>query len=337
MRKIAVLTVLMLGLLACRFGAQSATSQPTQPVQATLADPTVFVGQPTIEPGNYELSLGSEGDQRDVILHLPPAYDGSLDLPLLIVLHGGGGSGAQIQRHTQLDADADEYGFVVAYPNGSGPLEDAIFTWNVGHCCGYAFENNVDDVAFISLLIDRLVEHYAIDPSRVYLAGISNGGMMAYRAGAELADKVAAIAPIAASIGGQSAPDNATFYPPQPSGSVAVIAFHGMEDQHVLYEGGIGPMAITDGRSDLPVAESIGFWVEANGCDPVPSTEEQAKGNILIDTYSECDGGADVVLVSIVDGGHAWPGGRQRLVGDDPTQDISANRMMLEFFLAHSK
>ncbi len=337
MRKFAPFLILTLLLASCRLAADAATSQPSQPAQATLADPTVFVGQPTIEPGDYALSLGRDGDQRDVILHLPPAYDGSLDLPLVIVLHGGAGNGQHIQRHTQLDVDADEYGFVVAYPDGSGRLQDALFTWNVGHCCGYAFENNVDDVAFLSLLIDRLVEHYAIDPSRVYLAGISNGGMMAYRAGAELADKVAAIAPIAASIGGQATPDSATFFPPQPSSPVAVMAFHGMQDQHVLYEGGLSPMAITDGRSDLSTAESIGFWVETNGCNPVPSTEEQAGGNIIIDTYTDCEGGADVVLVTIVDGGHAWPGGRQRLVGDNPTQDISANRMMLEFFLAHPK
>lgn len=339
MRKLTLaLFAIAVTLIGCRFASELlATSEPSQPAQATLADPTVFLDQPTVAPGDYELSLGSEDDQRDVILHLPPAYDGALDLPLVIVLHGGAGSGQQIQRHTQLDTDADEYGFVVAYPDGSGRLNDALFTWNVGHCCGYAFENQVDDVAFLSLLIDRLVEHYAIDPSRIYLAGISNGGMMTYRAAAELADKVAAIAPIAASIGGQATPDSATFFPPQPSSPVAVMSFHGMQDQHVLYEGGLSPMAITDGRSDLSVAESISFWVEANGCDPVPSTEEQANGNIIIDTYTDCEGGADVVLVTIVDGGHAWPGGRQRLVGDDPTQDISANRMMLEFFLAHPK
>jgi polyhydroxybutyrate depolymerase len=236
-----------------------------------------------------------------------------------------------------MDADADEYGFIVAYPDGSGPFNERLFTFNVGHCCGYAFENQTDDVAFISLLIDRLVEHYAIDPQRIYIAGISNGGMMAYRAGAELADKVAAIAPIAASIGGQVNADSLTFTPPEPTSPVAVMAFHGMQDQHVLYEGGLSPMAVIDGRIDLSVEESIGFWIAANGCDPLPTTEELADGNILIETHTDCEGGADVVLVTIVDGGHAWPGARERLVGDDPTQDISANQMMLEFFLAHPK
>jgi polyhydroxybutyrate depolymerase len=161
--------------------------------------------------------------------------------------------------------------------------------------------------------------------------------MMAYRAGVELADRVAAIAPIAGSLGGQVNADSPVIFPDTPSAPVAVIAFHGKQDQHVLYDGGLSPMAVQDGRIDLSVDSSVSFWVKANGCDPLPATETQSDGNIIIDTYSGCEGGADVVLVTIVDGGHAWPGASERLVGDDPTQDISANEMMLEFFLAHPK
>jgi polyhydroxybutyrate depolymerase len=270
-------------------------------------------------------------------VHLPPAYDGGTRLPLIIVLHGGAGSGEHIQRVSEMDADADEYGFVVAYPNGSGNFENRLFTWNAGHCCGEARRENVNDVAFIAALIDNLLSHYAIDPDRVYLAGISNGGMMAYRAGAELADKVAGIAPIAGSLGGQVTPDGPQIFPASPSEAVSVIAFHGMQDQHVLYDGGTSPMAIEDGRVDLSVDSSVSFWVKANGCDAAPTTAEQADGNIVVETYTNCEGGSEVVLVTIVDGGHAWPGARRGLVSDQPTQDISANQMMLEFFLAHPK
>lgn len=274
---------------------------------------------------------------RAVIVHIPPAYDGSLKLPLLIVLHGGAGNGQQIQRLTELDADADEYGFVVAYPDGSGRLGDRLLTWNAGHCCGYALTNQVDDVAFINLLIYRLLDHYSIDPDRVYITGISNGGMMAYRAGAELPRMVAGIAPIAGSIGGRVTENGFEIVPGKPGPPVSVIAFHGMQDQHVLYEGGVGPEEITEGRVDISVAESISFWLDANGCALQPETETQADGNIVIDNYSGCEGGVEVVLVTIVDGGHAWPGASRGLVSDQPTQDISANEMMLEFFLAHPK
>lgn len=310
-------------LISCRFGNQATPS------------PVAEGGVP--QAGDYELSLSNEGDTRNVVLHLPPAYDGSAQLPLIIVLHGGAGNGEQIQRLTEMDADADEYGFVVAYPDGSGRLEDILFTWNAGHCCGYALANQVDDVGFIELLIDNLVSHYAIDPAGVYITGISNGGMMAYRTGAELADKVAGIAPIAGSLGGQVTASGQQIVPDMPASPVAVMAFHGMEDEHVLYEGGNGPMAIEDGRVDLSVGESVRFWVETNGCDPAPASETQANGNIVIETYTGCDGNADVVLVTIVDGGHAWPGASRGLVSDQPTQDISANELMLEFFLAHPK
>jgi polyhydroxybutyrate depolymerase len=316
-----------LALVGCRFGDRFAAT----------ATPLAIAEGEIPAPGNYELSIVNGADSRDVIVHLPPGYDGSADLPLVIVLHGGAGSAAHIQRHSQMDADADNYGFVVAYPDGSGRLQNGAFTWNAGHCCGYALETNSDDVGILNALIDAMLSHYTIDPARVYIAGISNGAMMAYRAGAELADKVAAIAPIAGSIGGQVNAESPVIFPDTPSSPVAVIAFHGKQDQHVLYDGGLSPMAIQDGRIDLSVDSSVSFWVKANGCDPVPASQTQSDGNIVIETYSSCQGGADVILVTIVDGGHAWPGARERLVGDDPTQDISANQMMLEFFLAHPK
>jgi polyhydroxybutyrate depolymerase len=122
-----------------------------------------------------------------------------------------------------------------------------------------------------------------------------------------------------------------------PSSPVAVMAFNGKLDQRVLYDGGQSSVAF-DPRVDLSVAESIQFWVEANGCDSIPYRESHFDGNILIDDYyTGCLGNSAVILVTIVDGGHAWPGAKSRLVSDPPTQDISANEMMLEFFLAHPK
>jgi polyhydroxybutyrate depolymerase len=324
-RIVALLLLMALALSACRFAGRS-------------VDPGELPGADQgLSSGDQQLTVVNGDDRREVIVHVPPAYDGQAELPLLIVLHGGAGSAAHIQRHTQMDDAADEYGFVVAYPNGSGRLEGSLLTWNAGHCCGYAMENNIDDVAMLRVLIDSMLGHYAIDPQRVFITGISNGGMLAYRAGAELADQVAAIAPIAGSLGGQVNADSPTLYPDTPADAVAVMAFHGMQDQHVLYDGGLSPMAVQDGRIDLSVDSSVSFWVKANGCNPQPAEETQAEGNIIIETYSGCADGADVVLVTIVDGGHAWPGAHERLVGDDPTQDISANEMMLQFFLQHPK
>lgn len=328
MKQFVAIGSLLLLLTACRLSSR---------VPATPALEATFpIGAQHIEAGNYEVRLGNQHDQRDVIIHIPPAYDGSAKLPMVIVLHGGGGSGAQVQRQTDMDRYADEYGFVAVYPNGSGRLEDAVLTWNSGHCCGYALQNDVDDVGFLSLLIDSMLSHYAVDPTRVYVAGMSNGAMMTYRSGAELSEKIAAIAPVAGTIGGQPRYKYPQVLPPTPATPVSVMAFNGMQDLHVLYEGGEGPEAVNGGRFDVSAAQSIQFWVEANGCDSTPLTETMAGGNIIIDTYSGCAAGTQVVLVTIVDGGHAWPGG-QGEGGDQPTQDIVASEMMLQFFLEHPK
>lgn len=329
-----LLTVFILS--ACRLNAAPLEPVPTLEPEAEATAPAL-PGDEVLQPGDYELTVVNNQDRRTVLLHLPPAYDGQSQLPLVIVLHGGGGSARQVRLSTGMDTDADEYGFVVAYPNGSGRLDDMLLTWNAGHCCGYALENGVDDVGILRVLIDSLLSHYAIDPQRVYITGMSNGAMMAHRAGAELADKVAAIAPVAGSLGGQLNADGPPVAPAKPSSPVAVIAFHGLEDQHVLYAGGPSPMAVLDGRIDFSTAISIGFWVSANGCDLQPAAGTLDDGDVVMAIYSGCNGGANVALVSIANGGHAWPGGRRGLMGDAPPQDVSANRMMLEFFLQHPK
>jgi polyhydroxybutyrate depolymerase len=288
--------------------------------------------------GNLALTLGPPDDQRQVILHIPPTYSPDSQSPLLIVLHGRGQEASAIQDLTGLDTLADQYGFVVAYPNGSGEPGSTQLSWNAGHCCGYALENNIDDVGYVETLIDFFVERYAIDPDRIYLAGLSNGGMLAYRAAAELSAKVAGIAPVAASLGGQLVEGGETIIPDPPAVPVAVIAFHGLQDTRVLYAGGIGTPekapAFIYPRGDIPVAESIAFWVEANSCDSVPSEESLDQGKGTVDRYENCQGDADVVLVTLVDGCHEWPTSG---AGGRTDGNVCASQMMLEFFLEHPK
>jgi polyhydroxybutyrate depolymerase len=304
-----------------------------------FSDPTSIE---ELMPGDITVTLGREEDKREVILHVPPSFDPENPAPLLIVLHGGAQNASAIQQLSGLDVDADLYGFVVAYPNGSGRQDSQQLTWNAGHCCGYSMLQQIDDVGYIKALIDFMVSHYAIDAGRVYLTGISNGGMMAYRAGAELADKVAGIAPIAASLGGEVIEGGRSFMPNDPTSPVSVLAFHGMQDEHVPYNGGIGgpekaPVAL-DPRIDISVAESVGFWVENNHCESKPSQEQLMPEKVWIDRYDKCQGNVEVALVTLVDGGHAWPGASFGLAPEHPpSHDVSANIMMLKFFLAHPK
>ena len=193
------------------------------------------------------------------------------------MLHGGGGNDDNAERMTGMSAKADKEGFVVAYPNGSGRLEDKILTWNSGNCCGYALDQKIDDVKFISALIDEMQTKHKIDSKRVYVTGISNGGMMSYRVACELADKVAAIAPVAGALNVEC----------KPSQTISVIAFHGTSDQHVLYAGG-KPKVQADNheRVDQSVEYAISFWVKQNGCGITPQKNE--KGNVVSEIYSGC-------------------------------------------------
>ena len=280
-----------------------------------------------LKAGDHVLSLTTGGRERTYLLHLPPAYDGKKILPLVIVLHGGGGNAPGAVRMTGFSEKADKEGFVAVYPNGSGRLKDRLLTWNSGNCCGYALDRNVDDVGFIRVLIDELEKIRAIDPKRVYVTGMSNGGMMTYRLGCELSDKIAAIAPVSGALNVENC---------QPVGPVSAIIFHGTADEHVLYNGG-EPLKKVDvhQRVDKSVSYAVKFWVAHDGCSETPQREE--KGGIRTEIYSGGEEGAEVVLYAIKGGGHAWPGGQSYLLGDTPTREISATDLMWDFFVRHSK
>jgi polyhydroxybutyrate depolymerase len=279
-----------------------------------------------------------DGQRRSYIIHVPESYDGSRPTPLVIVLHGGGGNAKNIGNVSGFNEKADEEGFIVVYPDGTGKLQRKLLTWNAGFCCGYALENNIDDVKFLRTLIEHLQDQYVINESMVYATGLSNGGIMTYRIGAELSDIIAAIAPVAAQIGGQTTENDTPWQIPDPSNPVSVIAFNGMKDKRVPYDGG---PPIDNGShvySWMSVNKSISFWVQQNHCISFPQRNISESGNIIIDTYSGGKNKSEVVLVSIVNGTHSWPGGQKGWEnGDEPTLEISATDMMWDFFKNHPK
>ncbi len=291
---------------------------------------------------NREASLKSEkkslfynGVKRTYELHLPNGHDGKKPLPLVIVLHGGGAPVGSAERMSRMSPKADKEGFIVVYPNGTGPFPEKFLTWDAWNCCGPAVKSQVDDVGFIRTLIEKLEKEYAIDPKRIYATGLSNGAMMTYRLGCELSDKIAAIAPVAGALNN----DN-----PHPTDPVSVIIFHGTADEHVLYNGGIPKKSWersidpTRIRTDKPVSYAISFWVKHNQCSGVPKKEE--AGHIIHETYSGGKNGTAVELYTIVGQGHAWPGGRDGLYYanvNPPTQEISATDIMWDFFARHPK
>jgi poly(3-hydroxybutyrate) depolymerase len=147
-----------------------------------------------------ERSMSHGGRTRSYLVH---DFARGRPAPVVIVLHGGGGNAANALKMTGFNRIAAREGAMAVYPNGTASRERGVLlTWNAGHCCAAAMQNRVDDVGFIGALIDALVAEGRADASRIYVTGMSNGGMMAHRLGRELSSKIAAIAPVVGAVFG---------------------------------------------------------------------------------------------------------------------------------------
>jgi polyhydroxybutyrate depolymerase len=265
------------------------------------------------------------GRERTWLVHTPPAYDGKAALPAVLVLHGGGGNGMSIARATAFSAKSDKEGFIVVYPDGTGRLKKRGLTWNAGNGSGYALANNIDDIGFLRALITWLKRKYNVDPKRIFCTGLSNGGMMTYRAARELSEFIAAAGVVSGVIAAEGA---------APSRPVPMIIFHGTADEHILYQGGIPDKTLDYPiRNDKPVSFAVNFWVKHNGCTTTPFREE--KGEVIHEIYGGGKDGAVVELYTIKGGGHGWFGGTKAPVGDTPSGAVSATDLIWEFFKKH--
>jgi polyhydroxybutyrate depolymerase len=297
-----------------------------------LTLPLLFAGTARADPdGLVRRTIVTGGVERSFYMH-EPAQSLPGTRPLVLVLHGGGGNGKISAMMSGFNPKADAEGFLAVYPNGSGRFgEDRLLTWNAGHCCAYAMRERVNDVAFLSDLIDELVRRDRVDPKRVYVTGMSNGGMMSFRLGRELSHKVAAIAPVVGAMFGDETP---------PAMPMPVLMFNSRTDKAVPFEG--GPAGVRGGRAvadaDLkPVALALDFWARANRCAPPPAVAREP--GVTITRYERCAGGARVVLYALEGGGHSWPGGRSSGRGgaDEPDPNVHATDLMWDFFKQHSR
>jgi polyhydroxybutyrate depolymerase len=264
-----------------------------------------------------EIALEHGGRQRQALVYVPSSYSPSKPAPLVLVFHGGGGNPGSVERMAQMRQAADRHGLIVAYPGGTGRFADRLLTWNAWTCCAHALKNDVDDVGFVRELIAELKRRYSIDPKRIYATGMSNGGMLSYRLACELSDQIAAIAPVAGALNTDSC---------RPREPVSAVIFHGTDDQHVRFDGGMSRKRFpgSEPRNDRSVEHAFATWSRINACkrqSPVRHAEEVQKTSCVGGTA-----GAEVVLYAIEGQGHAWP-----------SQKISATDVMIEFFLAHAK
>ncbi len=272
----------------------------------------------TAEPVDPPGMLTFGGLQRTYLVHAGSGAPGGL----VINLHGAGMTGAQQADVTGYNAVADQYGFVVAYPDGID------MAWADGRGASPPDRQGVDDVGFLAALIGRLAGEYRIPPGRVFVTGMSAGAFMANRLVCERADLVAAIAPVAGTLGAG--------VPCAPSRPVSVLAVHGTADPVVPYNG--GPMVGRGGASDIVSAPALAErWREINRC-PGPLQADPASGGEVSELAATgCAGNTEVVLVRINGGGHTWPAGRFSLPADvvGPTSfAVDASGASAQFFAA---
>lgn len=259
-----------------------------------------------------------DGISRTYILNLPPNYYESSGFPLVIAMHGGGGSASQFESTSKLTEKANAAGFMVVYPEGTGIIN----TWNAGTCCGSAVTNSINDVKFISQLIDKLIAAHKINPKKVYATGHSNGGMMSYRLACELSTKIAAIAPNGSTMVVTQACN--------PARSVPILHMHSKLDQHVVYTGGYG-----NGVSGVycpPLDSVLNVWSLKNNCSTTAEVIV-SNSNYTQKRWRNCANNVTVDYYLTNDGGHGWPGGLPGGPNSDiPSTSINANDLLWSFF-----
>ena len=300
--------------------AATATASDGADAAPTATSPATS-GRPAA--GESDGSLQIDGREREWRTYVPESLSASGDVPLVIGLHGGLGSGGQFAEDAYFDAQAERGQFIAVYPDGikRGAFFDAR-TWNAGGCCGTAMNEDVDDVAFIETLIGRLVAELPIDEDRVYVTGHSNGAMMAQRLGCELADRVAAIAVYAGPLETSCAPS-------QP---ISVLNIHGDADENVLIGGGNGSRAVSD-TDYTSLAETASTWVSLNDCAATPVVVVEAA--VTTSTWGGCSDGVMVETQVIAGASHAWPGGAPTgPLRSDPSPDLDASAAIWDFLSA---
>jgi polyhydroxybutyrate depolymerase len=283
--------------------------------------------------GTQECKLEHGGLTRTYRLHLPRDAPKGKPLPLVIVLHGASANGWITEALTGFDDLADRHKFAVAYPDGVNSIWRF---WSIANPRGggRTRSQEIDDVGFLTALMDYLIKEQIADRRRIYVTGISNGAYMTNRLGYELADRIAAIAAVAGTF-----PKDATGHL-KPVRPMPVLYIHGTEDKLIGID---GTDFLTKRNLSLSVNAYIEWWAKNNGCAERPTVEQlpdAAKDGTHVKrtTYASGKTNAPVIYYEIIGGGHTWPSGfgQPEVLLGKTSPNLKASQVMWEFFSQYS-
>lgn len=274
---------------------------------------------------NLESSFIFQDSLRTFKVYVPQLYldNPSTEVPLLLNLHGYGSENWQQEFYGNFLPLADIDNFIICHPNGTLDTAGSRF-WNAGFA-----GSTIDDIGFLSALIDTISAKYSINAAKVFSTGMSNGGYMSYTLACELPNKIKKVASVTGSMT-KVQYANCTNQNPIP-----VLQIHGTNDATVNYNGNTSTEAIE---------KVVGFWVNQNNCDStavetaLPNTNPSDNSTVKrYDFKSSCDENTSVVFYKVENGGHTWPGAEYLIPGLVTNQDFSASEVIWKFFYPETK
>ncbi len=272
------------------------------------------VNAQTTTSGSYVF----DGQTREYRVYIPAAYDGTTPVPLVFNLHGYGSNNVEQEQYGDFRSIADTANFIIVHPMGLIDLFGSTH-WN-------AFgTSEVDDVGFLSSLIDTIYAAYNIDGNRIYSTGMSNGGFMSHKLACLLSGRIAAVASVTGSITVTEIEECITNHP------MPVMQIHGTADETVPYEGNV---------IFMPVEDVVAHWVSFNECTNEPITTElpdvDPTDGCTVTHYLYEDGllGSTVEFYKVTDGGHTWPGSAFDI--GVTNYDFDASKEIWRFFSQYS-
>ncbi|MFM7563404.1 MAG: alpha/beta hydrolase-fold protein, partial [Planctomycetota bacterium] len=258
-------------------------------------------------------------DRRAVVVNAP--LDGS-KRPAVLALHGGQGSAEIMRANSRFDSVAKANGLMVVYPEGT-EFGEGRHAWNTGYLLRRQVRD-ADDIAYLDTLIDKLIKEHGADPSRIYMTGGSNGGMMTYVYAVARPERLAAVAPVVASM---------FSFETKPSVPLPILIINGAKDEEVPLEGGMSGNPLVSRAQDAPykpLKEVVQFWVEANKSAAEPKVT--TKGTLTTTSYAASSSGAATEFIVDSAGGHGWPGTRTRRGGQTPITAFDGAERVWGFF-----